>query len=245
MIVLDHLTKRFGEIVAVDRLSFQVDPGQIFGLLGPNGAGKTTTLRLLLGLLRPTTGTASVGGHDIVTSSLDVRRVSGFLPDTPYLYETMTGLEFIHFVADTYGVSLVSRKKTLPPLLERLGLAERAGSRISTYSFGMRKKVLLAAHLLHEPPILLLDEPTAGMDPVSVREIHDLLRECVARGAAVLLSTHLLDAAEKLCHRVGILDSGVLRRTGTPQEVGSNGDSLEEAYLEIFRGERDTEHDGQ
>ncbi|MBI4868551.1 MAG: ABC transporter ATP-binding protein [Candidatus Wallbacteria bacterium] len=237
MIRVEALSKSFAGRPAVDGLEFEVGPGEIFGYLGPNGAGKTTTQRLLMGLLRPTGGRASIGGFDIVERSLDVRRITGFMPDTPFLYEFMTARQFLGFVAEVHELSPREAVGAVVPLLERFELAGRLDSRLSGYSWGMTKKLTLAALLVARPKVLLLDEPTTGMDPRSVRVMKDLIRDLAQSGSTVLLSTHTLSVAEELCHRVAILRQGRIIAVGTPAELrtraGAAGRDLESVFLQL------------
>ncbi|MBI3890830.1 MAG: ABC transporter ATP-binding protein [Candidatus Wallbacteria bacterium] len=239
MIEVLQLTKRFDDRAAVDCLEFEVKAGEIFGYLGPNGAGKTTTQRLLMGLLRPTSGRATVGGFDIVRDSIEVRRITGFMPDTPFLYEFMTARQFLCFVAEVHERPARQAVAEVLPLLERFELAGRLDSHLSGYSWGMSKKITLAALLVARPKVLLLDEPTTGMDPRSVRVMKDLIRELAAGGCTILLSTHTLTVAEELCHRVGILRQGRIIAVGSPGELRSGGGlrDLESVFLQLTEEE--------
>ena len=234
---LDGLVRRFGPVTAVDGVSLSVEPGEIVGFLGPNGAGKTTTLRVVSGLLRPDAGTVSIAGHALASEPLAAKRSLGFVPDRPYLYERLTAYEFLAFVAALYDVPAETARERGEALLQRLGLLGEARDLIESYSLGMRQKTALAAALLHDPPLLLLDEPLVGLDPHGARVLKDLLRERAARGAGVLVSTHLLDVAERLCDRVVILSRGGVVASGTFATLrGDRTDAtLEDVFLELTR----------
>jgi ABC-2 type transport system ATP-binding protein len=234
---LDGLVRRFGRVTAVDGVSIAVEPGEIVGFLGPNGAGKTTTLRVVSGLLRPDQGSVTIAGHPLATEPLAAKRALGFVPDRPYLYERLTAYEFLAFVAALYDVPAEVARERGEALLQRLGLLGEARDLIESYSLGMRQKTALAAALLHDPPLLLLDEPLVGLDPQGARVLKDLLRERAARGAGVLVSTHLLDVAERLCDRVVILRRGRVVASGTLASLrGARADAtLEDVFLELTR----------
>lgn len=244
LIQADHLVKRFGEKTAVDDVDFSVCAGEIFGFLGPNGAGKTTTIKMLVGLLKPTSGTARIAGYDVLTQSIEAKAASGFVPDTPNLYSKLSGRELLRFVGDLYGLpkELVSRRSD--ELLRLFDLTEAADDLTDSYSHGMQQKTSLAAALLHDPKVLILDEPTVGLDPKSARLIKDILRQIADRGAAVMLSTHILEIAERMCDRIGIINKGSLIAAGTLDELRSgaaagrtNGSSsLEDIFLELTGG---------
>jgi ABC-2 type transport system ATP-binding protein len=232
-----ELTRRYGDVVAVDRLSLTVHPGEILGFLGPNGAGKTTTLRVCAGLLRPDAGEVTIAGHSLRTESLPARAAAGFVPDRPFLYERLSAREFLDFVAALYEVPPDRARERMEELLGRLQLTEVADDLVETYSLGMRQKVSLAAAVLHDPPLLMLDEPLIGLDPIGARTFKDLLRERAARGWGTLVSTHLLEVAERLCDRVAILHRGRLRAEGRFEDLrGGRADAtLEDVFLELTR----------
>jgi ABC-2 type transport system ATP-binding protein len=232
---LDGLVRRYGPVTAVDGVSLAVESGEIVGFLGPNGAGKTTTLRVIAGLLRPDTGSVTIAGHALATEPLAAKRRLGFVPDRPYLYDRLTAYEFLAFVAALYDVPPEIVRDRGEWLLQRLGLLGEARDLIETYSLGMRQKTAIAAALLHDPPLLLLDEPLVGLDPQGARALKDLLRERTARGAGVLVSTHLLDVAERLCDRVVILRRGRVVASGTLASLrGGRADAtLEDVFLEL------------
>jgi ABC-2 type transport system ATP-binding protein len=242
LIEAERLVKRYGDKVAVDDVSFTVHSGEIFGFLGPNGAGKTTTIKMIVGLLKPTSGAARVAGYDVQRQPLEAKAASGYGPDEPNLYSKLSARELLRFVGDLYGLApdLVSRRSE--ELLRLFDLGGAGDDLIDSYSHGMQQKTSLAAALLHDPKVLILDEPTVGLDPKSARLIKDILRQVADRGAAVMLSTHILEIAERMCDRIGIINQGRLVAVGTLDELralGSaeaGGRSLEDIFLELTGG---------
>jgi ABC-2 type transport system ATP-binding protein len=236
MIELERLTKRYGAFTAVDDLTLQVARGEIFGFLGPNGAGKTTTIRMMMGLLRPTEGRVRLGGYDLAEQPLEAKRLSGFVPDRPFLYEKLTAVELLRFCADLYEVPATVREARIEKLLGIFDLTEWAGELIESYSHGMKQRLAFAAALLHEPQLLVVDEPMVGMDPRGARVLRSLLRSLALGGTTLFLSTHSLEVAEALCDRIGIIQSGRLIAIGTLDELRSRaGDAqrLEEVFLKL------------
>ena len=226
--------------LAVSDLNLSVQAGEIFGFLGPNGAGKTTTIRLLTGLLRPSAGTAVVAGFDVQKDPLEVKRRVGYLAENPYLYPKLTGREFLRFMGELYSVPHASVEPRAERLLELFELTARADQLVEGYSHGMRQKLALAGAILHEPPVLFLDEPTSGLDPRSARLVKDLLVALVDRGHTVFLTTHVLEIAQQLCHRVGIVTAGQMVAIGTlddlRQQAQREAASLEELFLQLTDG---------
>lgn len=221
VIEVEDLTKRFGAFVAVDRLSFGIEEGEVFGLLGPNGAGKTTTIRMLAGLILPSRGWAKVKGYAVGSNSLKVREIVGILTENPSLYERLTAMENMDFFAEAYGLSDKQKKQErISELLEFFGLWERRNDKVATFSKGMKQKLAIARALVHEPPVLFLDEPTAGLDPESSKEVRDLIAKLsFHENRTVLLCTHHLEDAEKLCNKVMIINRGKNVIVGTPTEL--------------------------
>ena len=236
MIEVANLTKLYGKLVAVDALSFRVSPGEVLGLVGPNGAGKTTTLRSLVGIVRPTGGTITIGGHDLQRDPVAAKRLLAFMPDEPHLFDYLTVEEHLRFTARLYHVPDVERR--LPALLGELELAEKAGALPAELSRGMRQKLVIACGLLHDPQVLLFDEPLTGLDPAGIRRMKQTIVERARAGAAVLLSSHLLHLVEEICHRVLILDKGRMVAIGTIDEILAGrpelvGKSLEDIFLAL------------
>lgn len=217
----EGLTKRFGSLTAVDHLSFKVREGEVFGLLGPNGAGKTTTVRMLACLISPSEGSAKVAGYDIVRDSLKVRQGVGILTENPSLYERLTAYENMDFFAEAYGLSNAQEKRNrIRELLEFFELWERRNDKVATFSRGMKQKLAITRAIVHNPPILFLDEPTTGLDPESAKEIRDMMERLSQHEKhTILLCTHRLEDAEKLCSRVMIINRGKSVIVGTPEEL--------------------------
>jgi ABC-2 type transport system ATP-binding protein len=230
------LVKRYGEKAAVKDVSFDVHAGEIFGFLGPNGAGKTTTIKMIIGLLQPTSGSVKVAGYDIQGQPLQAKAVSGYVPDTPNLYAKLTGRELLRFVGDLYNLDRQQVTRRIDELLRMFELTAAADDTIDSYSHGMQQKASLAAALVHDPRVLVLDEPTVGLDPKSARLIKDILRQLAERGAAVMLSTHILEIAERMCDRIGIISKGELVAMGTMEELRNLGRSGETSLEDIFLG---------
>jgi ABC-2 type transport system ATP-binding protein len=231
-----NLVKKYGDKLAVNNVSFSVPGGEVFGFLGPNGAGKTTTIKVIVGLLQPTSGKVNVGGYDIQAQPLQAKAASGYVPDTPNLYAKLSGRELLRFVGDLYNLEPQRVAQRTDELLKVLDLAEAADNTIDSYSHGMQQKASLAAALMHDPKVLVLDEPTVGLDPKSARLIKDLLRQMAERGAAVFLSTHILEIAERMCDRIGIINKGELVAVGTMAELRSLGKAGETSLEDIFLG---------
>jgi ABC-2 type transport system ATP-binding protein len=231
-----NLVKRYGDTVAVKDVSFDVRGGEVFGFLGPNGAGKTTTIKMIVGLLQPTSGVVRVAGHDVQAEPMAAKAASGYVPDTPNLYAKLSARELLRFVADLYGLDRGHVARRIDELLRMFDLAAAADDTIDSYSHGMRQKTSLAAALMHDPRVLVLDEPTVGLDPKSARLIKDILRQMADRGSAVMLSTHILEIAERMCDRVGIINRGELIAVGTMDELRSLDSSGQASLEDIFLG---------
>lgn len=233
VIVTNHLSRRFGDLIAVRDVSFSVDRGEIFGVLGPNGAGKSTTIRMLCGILDPTGGEGRVVGYDIARDAEEIKKRIGYMTQRFSLYEDLSVEENLRFYAGIYGVSRSERKARIEKVLESTGLAKRRKQLSGTLSGGWKQRVALASATIHEPPLLFLDEPTAGVDPVSRREFWDQIHRIAAEGTTVLLTTHYMDEAER-CHRLAFIFSGSLLDTGTPDEIVARR-NLRVTELEVER----------
>src|SRR3954467_13680861 len=236
MIELIDVTKRYGTKLAVDRLSLTVEQGELFAFLGPNGAGKTTTIKMLCGLLFPTTGTVRVGGFDLATRGDQARGLISYVPDQPFLYEKLTGREFLQFTADLYGMPAARSREKIAEVIDLFRLDDFADDLTERYSHGMRQRTVFAAALVHEPKLLIADEPTVGLDPKSIRELKTLLRKLAGEGMTIFLSTHTLDIAQELADRIGILDHGRLLGCGTMTDLRKQAamdGSLEDLFLKI------------
>lgn len=216
MIEIINLTKRFGKITAVEDLNLKIEEGELFGIVGPNGAGKTTIVRILCGAMKPTAGTVRVGGYDILKEPIKVKAMLGYLPEEPNLYERLTPKSLLRFFGELYGVE--DSDDRVDELLSLVGLSERSDSQISTFSKGMRQRLAIARTLVHDPEILILDEPTMGLDPGAARSIREFIAEQASR-KTILMCTHYMDEAEQLCDRVGILNDGKLVAVGKPDKL--------------------------
>jgi ABC-2 type transport system ATP-binding protein len=240
MITLDLLTKRYGNISAVKNLNLTVPAGQIFGFIGPNGAGKTTTIRMMGGILQPTSGVVTICGIPMGTQPEKAKHKIGFIPDRPYLYEKLTGMEFLGFTADLYGVDRSKFPKKAEALLEMFSLLDWASELVESYSHGMRQRLIMTAALLHDPEVIIVDEPMVGLDPAGIKMVKDLFRRLARKGVTVFMSTHTLNVAEDICDRVGIIYKGTLLASGTTEmlrQKASLADAdLEEIFIKLTSG---------
>jgi ABC-2 type transport system ATP-binding protein len=234
---LTSVAKRYVDIVAVDYIDLDVKYGEILGLLGPNGSGKSTTLKIILGLVKPDSGSVNVLGMNAEDDSVAVKRQVGYVPETPRLYEFLTGLEYLDFVGDIYGITVSEKKARIEEYLEALELEGREGDMISSYSQGMKQKTVLISAFLHKPKLLLLDEPLSGLDPRSARIVKDLLRELKSQGVTTVLSTHILEIAQAMCDRIAIMYEGRLLALGNMKELRQKarlpGSDLEDIFLKL------------
>lgn len=240
MIQLTNLTKRYGKFTAVDGISLEIPPGTLYGLLGPNGAGKTTTMRMIAGILRPTSGSVTVAGYDIVSHPMQAKQRLGFIPDRPFVYDKLTGAEFLRFVAGLYGQSGPEIERRVDELLELFELAPWKHELTESYSHGMRQKLIISSAMVHRPDVIVVDEPMVGLDPKSARLLKELFRGFVGRGGTVLMSTHTLEIAEVMCDRIGIVFGGKIAAAGTMAEIreqtASGSASLEDIFLKLTGG---------
>jgi len=236
LIEIKELTKRFGEKIAVDHLSLSIAEGEFFAFLGPNGAGKTTTLKIIAGLLRPTSGTVHVSGHDMARKSIAAKRLISYVPDVPYVYEKLTGREFLYFIGELYNLEKAFYQKEAEHLLGLFHMQEYGDMLMENYSHGMRQKVVISSALLHNPKLIVIDEPMVGLDPRSVRLVKDILKERTFHGTTIFMATHTLSLAEEVADRIGIIHNGKLISLGTVdeiKEVSKESDRLEDVFLKI------------
>ncbi len=236
MIKISKLVKQYGDFTAVDGVDLDVPRGELFGFLGPNGAGKTTTLRMIAGILRPTSGTVQIGGVDIAKDPIAAKMKLGFIPDRPFIYEKLTGGEFLRFVAGLYDQEGAQVEHRARELLALFDLEEWRDELVESYSHGMRQKLIISSAFVHRPEVIVVDEPMVGLDPKAARILKDLFREYTNRGHTIMMSTHSLEVAESLCHRIGIIQAGKIRALGTMADLhgtaaGSGG--LEDIFLKL------------
>ena len=232
MLNIQHLTKAYGEKKAVDDLSLHIAPGEIYGFIGHNGAGKTTTLKSVAGILQYDSGSIAVDGIDLRTDPIACKARMAYIPDNPDLYDFMTGMKFLNFIADIFGVSAVDRQARIRRYGDLFELTGDLGQPIAAYSHGMKQKLAIIAAWLHQPRLILMDEPFVGLDPKASHLLKGMMRELCDRGGAIFFSTHVLEVAEKLCDKVAIIKGGRLIRSGTMEEVKGD-DSLEQVFLEL------------
>ena len=232
MLTIQHLTKRYGEKKAVDDLSLHIAPGEIYGFIGHNGAGKTTTLKSVVGILQFDEGEITIDGHSVKADPLACKRELAYIPDNPDLYDFMTGIKYLNFVADIFGVGAAERQARIRRYADAFELTDDLAQPIATYSHGMKQKLAIIAAWLHQPRLIIMDEPFVGLDPKASHLLKGMMREVCDNGGAIFFSTHVLEVAEKLCDKVAIIKGGKLIRSGTMEEVKGD-DSLEEVFLEL------------
>jgi ABC-2 type transport system ATP-binding protein len=240
MIELKSLTKNYGSFTAVDCIDLSVPDGELFGFLGPNGAGKTTTLRMIAGILQPTSGTIHLAGIDLDKDPLAAKSKLGFIPDRPFIYEKLTGVEFLRFLAGFYGQDGTAVEHRGRELMALFDLEDWADELVESYSHGMRQKLIISSAFIHRPQVIVVDEPMVGLDPKAARILKDLFREYVRRGNTIMMSTHTLEVAESLCDRIAIIQQGRIRAVGTIHDLraeATGGGGLEEIFLKLT-GER-------
>ena len=232
MLKIEHLTKRYGDYAAVNDLSIHIQPGEIYGFIGHNGAGKTTTLKCVAGILDFDEGSAVIGGHDIKKDPMDAKKIMAYIPDNPDLYDYMTAIQYLNFVADIFGVAQSEREAKIKKYGDMFALTEKLGQPVNAYSHGMKQKLAVMSALIHSPKMILMDEPFVGLDPTASYLLKQTMREICEEGGAIFFSTHVLDVAEKLCDKVAIIKDGALIKSGTMEEVKGD-ESLEEVFLEL------------
>jgi ABC-2 type transport system ATP-binding protein len=237
MIELQNIVKTYGSHTALHGLNLSVPKGELFGFIGPNGAGKTTTIKIIGGIMAPTSGTVTVAGIDMARDPVAAKQRIGFIPDRPYLYEKLTGLEFLQFTADVYGVATTVFRDKARNLLDMFALADWGEELIASYSHGMKQRLIMCAALLHDPEVLVVDEPMVGLDPVAIRMVKQLFRDMAARGITIFMSTHTLAVAEDICNRIGIIHRGRLIAEGRleelRQEMADGAANLEAVFINL------------
>ena len=236
MLSIQNVSKTYskGKVKAVDDISLEVRPGEIFGFIGPNGAGKTTTIKMITGILPIDQGKITIQGYDIEKEPIKAKLSMGFVPDTHEVYERLKGIEYLNFIADVYNVSAGERKRQIDKYLEMFEIKDVAGQPIKSYSHGMKQKIILTGALLHQPPLWILDEPLTGLDPRASHLLKEEMREHCAKGNTVFFSTHVLEVAEKLCDRIGVINKGKIIAVDTMEELKKSGDeSLESFFLNL------------
>ena len=232
MLNIQHFTKTYGEKKAADDLSLHIAPGEIYGFIGHNGAGKTTTLKAAVGILQFDAGEITIGGHSIQTEPLACKRLLAYIPDNPDLYDFMSGIQYLNFIADVFGIPAAERWARIEPYADAFELTGDLAQPISAYSHGMKQKLAIIAAWIHDPKLIIMDEPFVGLDPKAAHLLKGMMRELCDVGGAIFFSTHVLEVAEKLCDKVAIIKGGRLIRSGTMEEVKGD-DSLEDVFLEL------------
>ena len=239
MIRLENLTKHYGRLAAVDSLNLEVQRGEIFGFLGPNGAGKTTTIRVMMGILRATSGRVTLGGYDVEQEPEKAKAITGFIPDRPFIYEKLSGREFLKFVGSLHRVDAALLQRRIPELLEHFELSDWKDELVESYSHGMKQRLVLCAALIHQPKILIVDEPMVGIDPRGTRMLKDLFLSLAKKGTTLFLSTHSISIAEEICQRIGIIHKGKLIASGTMADLYRlakvKEGRLESVFLDLTR----------
>jgi len=234
MIELKGLTKKYGNLMAVDNLNLMIPKGEIFGFIGPNGAGKTTTINMIGGILAPTFGTVMICGINMESYPEKAKRKIGFIPERPYLYEKLTGIEFLKFIADLYGVSEDVFLTKSQEKLEMFFLSDRSDDLIESYSHGMKQRLVMAAALVHDPEVIIVDEPMVGLDPLAIKMVKNLFRRLAEQGVTIFISTHTLKVAEDICDRIGIIHKGALIASGTPEDLKREVNEIDADLEQVF-----------
>ena len=232
MLKIEHLTKRYGDKIAVDDLSLHIAPGEIYGFIGHNGAGKTTTLKSVVGILKFDNGEIKINGTSIKQNPEACKREIAYIPDNPDIYDFMTGTKYLNFIADIFGVGIVERNERIKKYADMFELSADLSQPVASYSHGMKQKLAIISAWIHEPKLIIMDEPFVGLDPKASHLLKQMMREVCDNGGAIFFSTHVLEVAEKLCDKIAIIKGGKLIRSGTMEEVKGD-DSLEDVFLEL------------
>jgi ABC-2 type transport system ATP-binding protein len=228
---VSNLVKKFGNLVAVNDISFEVGDGEVFGFLGPNGAGKTTTIKIIAGLLKPTAGSVFINDIDVIRNPIEAKKLVAYIPDEPFVYPYLTAREFLYFISEVYGIR--NPDKEIDELFEYFSLTDRADEILATYSHGMKQKLLIAGVILRKPKIMLFDEPTVGLDPMSVRKFRELIKRVSANGTTVFICTHILEMAQKICERVCVINRGKIIGEGKISDIIKNNKDLEDFFFNL------------
>ena len=248
MISLKHLTKKFGGLTAVSDVTLEIPAGEIFGFLGPNGAGKTTTIKMIAGILQPTEGAIVIDGRNLAEDPVGAKQVTGFIPDRGFLYEKLTGVECLQFVAALYGMDQRRMEARIKELVGLFEMDEWAGDLIESYSHGMKQRLVMSAALIHQPKVIVVDEPMVGLDPKGARLVKSIFRSLASEGVSIFMSTHTLAIAEEVCDRIGIINEGCLIAVGTASELrqkaGAEEHDLEAVFLKLTVGVNSAMHSG-
>ncbi len=241
MIQLIDLGKRFGNLIAVDSINLKVNPGEVFGFLGPNGAGKTTTIKMMAGLIKPSSGRVIIDGWDLAENPSQAKKVIGFIPDRPFLYEKLTALEFLRFIAGLYNLSSNGVEGKIDYLFGLFGLADWQDELIESFSHGMKQRLVMASAFLHQPKLIIVDEPMVGLDPKGAKLVKEIFRGFCDKGGTIFMSTHTLEIAEEVCDRIAIIQEGKIITVGNMKElrerVGSDEEKLESVFFKLTGGE--------
>ncbi|MFA4911277.1 MAG: ABC transporter ATP-binding protein [Desulfobacteria bacterium] len=232
MIQLIGLTKKYSKVKAIDGINLEIKPGEIFGFLGPNGAGKTTTIKIMVGLLKPTSGRVIIDGNDIAKNPLEAKKAVGFIPDRPFLYEKLTGKEFLRFMAGLYSIDTNSYESKISELLELFELTEWGDELIEGYSHGMQQRLVMSSALIHNPKVIIVDEPMVGLDPRGARLVKEIFKAISSKGTTIFMSTHTLEIAEEMCDRIAIIQEGKVIALGTMDQLRNKVDASKDQRLE-------------
>ena len=240
MINIKNLTKHYGNLTAVSALSLNIPAGECFGFLGPNGAGKTTTIKLLAGLLKPNEGTIEIGGYDVQRDPQKVKGIIGYIPDKPFIYEKLTGGEFLDFIAELYQVNEDFVKEKMEELLNLFAIKDFENELVESYSHGMRQKLVITAALIHNPKVIIVDEPMVGLDPKGMRQVKEMFKQLTKSGVTIFMSTHTMPVAQEMCHRIGIINKGKLIALGNMNDLQKQAQvssGLEDVFLQLTSSE--------